>query len=143
MMKNIIFAVIVLIIGAGSFYGGVVYAKKSQPQRNVGINARFQQGGVMNGVGSGARGNANSGAVNGEILSKDDKSITVKLRNGGSKIVFISASTKVAKSVEGALSDVSVGQQVMILGEDNSDGSISAQSVQIRPSQIVPQDRAR
>ena len=35
----------------------------------------------------------------------------------------------------GALSDVSVGQNIMANGKTNSDGSITAQTIQIRPAQ--------
>ncbi len=143
MKKSIIIVLVLLCIGAGSFYGGLLYAK-SQPQQGNGGNSRLQQGGGANGSGrSGMRGNANGGFVSGDILSKDDKSITVKIRTGGSKIVFVSDATKVAKMVEGALSDVVVGQQVTVTGDQNSDGSISAQSLQIRPAQVPSQNRVQ
>lgn len=126
--------IIILGIGVSSFYGGMIFTKKSQSQRNGGGGVRFQQGGSSNGNAFREAG-MGGGFVNGEILSKDDASITVKLRNGGSKIIFTSSATKIGKSVEGLLSDVAIGEQVMVSGEDNTDGSITAQSIQIRPLQ--------
>ncbi|MEK7648662.1 MAG: hypothetical protein AAB400_01955 [Patescibacteria group bacterium] len=142
MKKVIVGIIVIIIVGSGSFYGGMTYAKKNPQQRPSGVNTRLQNAG-QNGVLGGMRGNGAGGFVNGEILSKDDKSIIVKLRNGGSKIVFMSAATKVTKSVEGSFADITIGEQVMVSGEDNSDGSMTAQSIQIRPDQATFQQRQR
>jgi len=71
--------------------------------------------------------------ANGEIISIDDVSLTIKLREGGSKIVFYSASsTPVVQSVIKSPEDLKIGENVLINGKNNTDGSIVAQSIQIQ-----------
>lgn len=146
MNKTIIAIVIgIIIVGGASFYGGMAYgqSKKSATVQGAGNfanlspeerQARIQQfGGGTNAAGGQRGARTNGGVAAGEILFKDDKSITVKLRDGGSKIIFFSDSTQVMKMDTGSTSDLIVGQQVTAVGSANTDGSISAQSVQIRP----------
>lgn len=135
-----------VLVGGISFWGGMKY----QSSKNFGgqfaagnfqnltpeqRQQRFAQGGMMGG-GAGRRGGMMGGAnfVAGEVLSKDDKSVTVKLPDGGSKIIFLSATSKVMKSTEGSLSDIQVGSNISANGKANSDGSITAESLQLRPT---------
>jgi hypothetical protein len=87
---------------------------------------------------------AGSDFLAGQVLSKDANGITVQLMNNvpggnstststGSKIVIISGSTAISKYDAGTSADLAVGQQVVVTGTDNSDGSVTAQNVQIRP----------
>ena len=76
------------------------------------------------------------GFTAGEIIAKDDKSVTVKLQNGGSKIVFLSDSTEITKSAEGALSDLEIGKNISVNGTTNSDGSVTAHTIQLRPANL-------
>ncbi|MEK7631054.1 MAG: DUF5666 domain-containing protein [Patescibacteria group bacterium] len=69
----------------------------------------------------------------GEIIASDDKSITIKLPTGGSKIIFLTDQTPIMKSTASARTDITVGTNVMINGKPNQDGSLSAESIQIRP----------
>ncbi len=136
-----ILIIAVLIVGAGAFYGGTVFEKSSLAKQNLlrsansgsgGINRQSGNGRAFSG-GQGANGGTGGGFTNGQIISKDDKSITVKTRDGGSKIVFFSDSTSVGKSVSGSAADIADGQQVMVIGKANSDGTITADNIQIRP----------
>lgn len=139
--------IVIVIIGAGSFYAGAQYGQNKTTSSTQGGNnfanmtpaerqARMANGGF--GGQRGTRGNG-GGITAGEILSKDDTSITVKLSDGGSKIVFITGSTSVTKTVTGSLADLMVGGQVAAMGTANPDGSISAQSIQIRTNISKPQ----
>ena len=122
---------VVVVIGAGSFYGGMKYGQ----QTGLASATQGSFSGSGAGVSRGARRNSsmNGDAVMGEILFKDDTSITVKLRDGGSRIVFVSASTQVMKSTTGVFSDLGIGDQVASFGTANADGSITAKSIQLRP----------
>lgn len=136
-----------VVVGGGAFFGGMKYAE-SKSQRGQFSRADFQNlspeqrqqrlqelganAGAGGGFGGGQRGNA-GGFTTGEIISKDDKSVTIKLRDGGSKIVFLSDSTEISKFAEGDLNDLAVGKNISVNSIANSDGSITAQSIQLRP----------
>ncbi len=148
MNKKIAIIVAIIIIAGGSFYAGMRYeqSKNTAANRNAGgfanltpeeRQARLQQFGATAGQGGGQRGTrANGGFATGDIISKDDKSITVKLPDGGSKIIFYSTSTQVKKAVDGTSDDLQTGTQVTVNGSANSDGSLTAQTIQIR--QVIP-----
>lgn len=129
---------LIIIVGAGAFYGGMRYEKSKNPF------ASFQRSGEANGgrlqmMGGQGQGGGNrvmrngGGLVAGEIIKKDDKSITVKLPDGGSKTIYYSDTTTVSKSTDGTKDDLTEGNTVMVTGTVNADGSVVAQNVQIRP----------
>lgn len=136
-MKKIVpFLVIALVVGGISFFGGMKYGlSKNKKADNFGFG-NFEKMGGGNGNGMMRRngGQNGGGFVNGEILSKDNNIMTVKMPDGGSKIIIFSTSTKVMKSADGSIDDLKIGENVMATGSTNSDGSITAQSVQLRPA---------
>ncbi len=73
------------------------------------------------------------GMVMGEIISQDENSITVKIQDGSTKIVILGDSTTYSKSQSIEKSELSTGNQVRVFGSANSDGSITAQNVQLNP----------
>jgi len=136
MVKKIIPIIVALIVvGGGAFYGGMKYAQSKTPQ---GFAQRQQLGASAIGSLDERTGNRTGvGFIAGEIITKDEKSITVKLQDGGSKIVFLSASTEIVKSVSGNSNDLEIGKTVTINGTANQDGSLTAKSIQMRPN-IAP-----
>ncbi len=140
--KNIAIVVVAfLVFGGGAFYGGTVYEKSSLSKQGLLRSTTTQFGnrmpvqGSRQGLGGFNKSGENTEFLAGEIISKDDKSVTVKTRDGGSKIVYFSESTKIGKTTEGSLADLESGKEVMISGKANQDGSFNAQNIQIRPVQ--------
>lgn len=66
-------------------------------------------------------------------LASDDKSITVKLQDGSSKIILITDKTVINKAAEATKDDLKGGEKVAVFGEINSDGSVTAQNIQLNP----------
>lgn len=143
-MKKILISVFVtaVLVGGGAFYGGMKYGQSKVPQRFANLSQeqrqQFQQTGADIGGLAAGRGQRGSGFASGEIIAKDEKSITIKLPGGGSKIIFYSDSAEIGKFEKGNLDDLEVGKTITVNGEANSDGSITAQSIQIRPEGISP-----
>lgn len=134
--NNIILGVVAaaVLLGA-SFWSGVSYAKNQAPMRGGFATANGAQFAGRGGTGMmGTRTGAMGGFTAGQILSKDANSITIKMQNGSTKIVLINGSTTVMKQASGTQNDLSVGTEVVVTGPANSDGSVTATAVQIRPA---------
>jgi len=132
MKKNLVLIVGIVALVVG-LVGGYLIGKGSAPQSQFGQFGQNGQSRFPGGRANGITGQI-GGFVSGQIINMDDRSITVQIRDGSSKIVFYSSSTEVMKSVQGSGNDFSSGGQVTVTGSANSDGSITAQSVQIRPA---------
>ncbi len=118
---------VLVIAVAISFFAGMQYQKSqnrgqfNMRQGNSQINSNRQM----------IRG------VSGEVLNVNDKTMTVKLNDGSSKIVMFLSNTSVSQATSSAVSNIKTGEQVMVFGANNSDGSVNAQTIQINP--IRPQ----
>lgn len=127
-----------LAVGGGSFYGGMLYGKssvKSASQFNMpGGGAAARMGGTLGGGAARVRVGGGGGFTTGDVVSKTANGFTVKTRDGSSKIVIVASSTTVGKMTEGSMNDVTEGSGVVVAGTSNSDGSITASTVQIRPA---------
>lgn len=116
--------ILILIAGGLAFFGGLEYQKSQQASSKQfsGQNRRF-----FNGQ------NGNLRPVRGIVIASDDKSITVKLPDGSSKIVFLSDSTAVTEATSAGKESLIADKEVLIFGKENQDGSITAQNIQINP----------
>lgn len=120
----VITLVLVLLAVGGGFYGGTVYQKSQNPAR--GAN---RTGGRFGAFAQNA--DLNSRAVSGQIISVDSGSVTVKAQDGSSKIVILARSTKFTKPTDASSSDLQTGERVLVIGKQNSDGSVTAENVQV------------
>ena len=125
----------VLIVAA--FFGGAASARLipgMSGSPNPGGFAGRQFGATgPNGMRGGVAGNgaAGGGAVNGKVLKTSADSITVQGRDGSSRIVNISSTTKFSKTVDASASDVSVGTTVTAFGQAGSGNTVDAVQVMI------------
>ncbi len=137
-MKKILPIIIALILTSGGvFYGGMKYGQSKSllanltPQgfQNLSLEQRQQK------IQQTGTAGINPDSTMGTIILKDDQSVTIKLKDGGSKIIFYSDDTKISQSIKGTLNDLTIGQDITVQGKANSDGSLTAQSIQL-PSEI-------
>ena len=129
--KNLIITILLIIlVGAGSFFGGVKYQQGKQASASGQFfTGRNTGNGQRNGTANTRNGNGFR-PVAGQILSIDNQSITVKMPDGSSKIIILSGNTVYNKTQTGSLSDLKVGDNVSVFGTTNTDGSVTAQSIQ-------------
>ena len=133
-MKNknmIIVVAIVLIVvaAAGGFFGGTMYQKNQTPT----FSSAAGRGNFAARFGQGGQNAAAFRPVRGQVLNMDTNSLTVKMSDGSTKLVVLSASTAFMQSTKAALSDVKTGDTVNVVGTANSDGSVTATDIQINP----------
>jgi len=148
-----IIIITVLVVGGGAFYGGMKYTESKSPQggfaradlQNLSPEERQQKmqelgdSGALEDRAGDFRGQFGGGggrSLSGEIISQSEDSLTIKLADGSTKIVFVSENTQITKSVEGNLTDLGEGEQISVGGTENSDGSYTAASIQIRPGSL-------
>ncbi|HWA64721.1 MAG TPA: DUF5666 domain-containing protein [Candidatus Paceibacterota bacterium] len=133
---------VAVAIAGGAFFGGYKYAQSKSPFARLGGNGgnqqfRFQTGANQNGMAmAGGRTVQFGGGTFGEILDISGSQMTVKLADGSSRVVILSNSTAISKTATGSTSDLKVGESVSVMGSTNSDNSVTAQQIQIRP--ILP-----
>lgn len=137
-MKNTktILPLILVLVGLGVGFGGGYYFRNyqlSKTRANFGANGNFQRFNGARTNGQNGTGMMGRGGVSGSIISMDDKSITVKMQDGSTKIVLFSDATTYSNTVSVTKSDLKVGDNVAVFGATNSDGSITATSVQLNP----------
>ncbi len=127
--KYLIFVISVIVGGVG-FFAGTKYqqGKPNEFSRNLPENFEQMRGQMGQHTTNGSSGLT---TVRGEILSMDDSNVTVKLDDDSSKIVILSDSTGISKSEKGSTEDLTEGIKVTIIGQTNSDGSVTASNIQI------------
>ena len=130
-MKKIIpiLVLFLLAVGGGAFYGGMKYGQSTFQGSAREDSGRFTQN--QENIEGNFQREAGTNFLSGEVTAKDEESLTLKMPNGSSKIVFFSDSAKISKTIEGSVSDIEIGKQITVTGDQNSDGSYTAKTIQI------------
>ncbi len=122
MNKTYLITIILLIVvGVAGFFAGTKFQQSKSPVGRFGNVQGARNGNQRMGI----------RPVNGEIISADEKTITVKLQDGSSKIVLLTDTTQINKSTDAAKTDLKTGEKVAVFGTENSDGSVTAQNISL------------
>lgn len=154
MKNNLVITVLVaVVVGGAAFIGGMKVQQLRETTRgrfaNMGFSQNDEPRGMMGNYTQGQAGGQAAGGQNvggpggqmrggvrpvmGEIISQDDKSVTVKMADGSTRIVFVSDSTTINKAAQGTKSDLKTGETISAFGTQNADGSVTAENVQLNP----------
>ena len=143
----VIGVVAALVLAGGGFAAGMTLGRNTAPAAAASASPSGAAGGRGQG-GPGGAGTAGRGAVGaggqqlltGRVLSVNDGSITVEVRQGGaqgasptvtSEIVLVGSSTSIVKTVETAIkaTDLKPNDQIQIVGTTDATGSVSASAI--------------
>ena len=130
MKKNNLTLVIVIavVVGGLAFWGGVQYQKKQignfRSDQPANIRGQLKEMPERSGTQLGR-------AVNGEIISVEDETITIKTQEDDTRIVVFSDLTRINKTNEGSVADLQIGEQVMVVGAEDTSGVMTAQNISI------------
>ena len=130
MKKNNLTLVIVIavVVGGLAFWGGVQYQKKQignfRSDQPANIRGQLKEMPERSGTQLGR-------AVNGEIISVEDETITIKTQEDDTRIVVFSDLTRINKTNEGSIADLQIGEQVMVVGAEDTSGVMTAQNISI------------
>jgi hypothetical protein len=132
---------LVLAIAGGSFWGGTLYGRSQASrtaqrffQQGAGDRAGQFPGGQFPGarvtrqVGQGDT-PAMAGGVIGTIQSIEGQTLTIESTDGTIK-VETTDTTLIEKTMPVTINDLAVDEQVIVMGRENDDGSITARSIQ-------------
>lgn len=140
MDKTIISIVVGAVLVGLSFSGGMMYGQNENGLKNLFVkltpedrekqlSALAAVSGLV--VSTPKEVSNNQNFPSGKIIARDNKSLTVEFEKGISKIVFFEVNTPITKGVAGSLQELIIGEQIIVTGSINQDGSISAQSLLI------------
>jgi hypothetical protein len=139
-MKNnkIILPAVFLVVGIISgFTGGYYYRNYSISKMRGNFSNVQGQRFTPNGNGGQNRNISGFNGTNGQIISNDNTSLTVKLNDGSTKIIILSDSTTYSDLIEANKSDLKTGINIAVFGTTNSDGSVTAERIQLNPLNII------
>ena len=137
----ILVVILMLVVAGGSFAVGYKIAEGKNALGTFARNGSMMGNRINDGTGRGTgqgqqigggmmRGNRQ---IAGEVIALDDKTMTIKMADGSSKIVLLSSTMTISKSIDAPKTDLKVGSKVAVFGAQNTDGSQTATTVELDP----------
>jgi hypothetical protein len=139
------------VIATGSFWGGMTYQTNKADQARLNFeNARgLANGGQVPSDGAGfpgsgapngqVRGVPGGGGTAGQVKTIDENVMTISTAQDVIT-VNLSESTRIEKTVAGTNADLQPGTRIMVIGQKDADGNITASQITILTS--TPADTA-
>ncbi len=118
MNKLLILSVVLFLVGSG--LGFLVGSRFQRRPSNSDFIFRQRLGNNMN-------------SVRGQIVRDENGSLTIKLSDGTTRLVIVPSSATIYKTATASASDLKANEEVMVIGTENSDGSITAENIQLNP----------
>ena len=138
-MGKIFWIIVAIVLIAAAGFGGFTEGKAYQSSQAAQIRNQFLQ---ARGINSDSSGNQSSGSRGAGFGGGFGGGVTGRIKNiQGDTLdlststnvttVDLSANTLIVKNVPGARSDLQPGEQLVVRGSRNSDGSVVADQIQI------------
>jgi hypothetical protein len=136
--ERIIWVVALLLVAGAGFYSGQTIGVQAGERNRAQAAQQFfgqRGGGQAGGQGGqggqgGGFGRGNGGGVAGTVSAVSGNTITITTRNGQTTKIQLAADGTVRKQVDGQLSDIASGEQIVAFGAMNGD-TFQASSIQI------------
>lgn len=140
-MKKILILIgavlVVALVAAGSFWGGMTYQTNQANQARANFeNLRGQAptgqfpGNSTGFTGGPTRGNFGGGGTSGQVKSISGDVLTLSTAQDVAT-VNLTQDTQIEKTVTGALADLQPGTRVLVIGQSDENGVITANRIQI------------
>ncbi len=124
--KTLVSAGLIVVIALGMFYIGAEYEKGKLSK----LNSTCSLGKAKKSSKKHSVVTPSANAISGTITAKDDKTVTLKMADGTTKIVDYTAATTVGKNAKSTIADLVIGEEVTVSGQPNADGTFAADNIQ-------------
>jgi hypothetical protein len=139
--ERIIWIVALLLVAGLGFYSGQAIGVRAGEQQRAQAAQQFfgqrgggQGSGQSTGQGTGGFRGGAGGGLAGTVSNVSGSTITIATRNGQTATIQLGAGGTVYKQVDGQLSDIKPGEQIVAFGTQNGD-TFQASSIQIGSGQ--------
>src|SRR5690242_118790 len=134
--ERIVWIVALLVVAGAGFYSGQIIGSRASAQNRAQAAQQFfnQRGGGQGGQGGQGTGQGTGGfrggGMAGTVSDVSGNTITITTRNGQTMKIQLASDGTVRKQVNGQLSDITKGEQIVAIGTQNGD-TFQATSIQI------------